>query len=131
KAEIGGKRSDGRCRGSAMPSSMDSQPPRWSAVSMRLRGKSSLERLSAGFPVVRSNFGSGELVELVQFSLEEFFVGQRGLVFGDESGRNRSGEGVFDDFVVFGGAEEDADRRAFVGFFDIAVESFEVELHFA
>jgi len=73
----------------------------------------------------------GQLVKLVKLALEQPFVGQRGLVLGDESGGDGAGEGVFDDFVVFGGAEEDADGGALVGLADVAVEGLEIEFHFA
>ena len=47
-----------------------------------------------------------------------------------EPGKGRA-EGVFDDFVVLGGAEEDADGRSLVEFAHVAVEGFEVEFHLA
>ena len=40
------------------------------------------------------------MIELVEFFLQEFFVGELGLVFRDEGGRERAAEGVFDDFGV-------------------------------
>ena len=71
------------------------------------------------------------MVKLVKFGLEKFFVGQKGLVVGDEGRREGAAEGVFDDFTVLGGAQEKADGGVFVGFANVAIEGFEVELEFA
>jgi hypothetical protein len=69
------------------------------------------------------------LVELMQLPLEELLVRQRRLVFGNESGGDGAGQGVFDDFVILGCAEEDANGGAFMGLLHVAVEGFEVEFH--
>ena len=71
------------------------------------------------------------MIKLMELALEEFFVGQGGLVFGDEGGRNGAAQGIFHDFVVLGGAQKDADGRALVRLSYIAVEGFEIEFHFA
>ena len=68
-------------------------------------------------------------VELVKFGLKEPLVRQFGLVFGNQGRRNRSAQGVLDDFLILRGAQNDADRRSFVGLADVAVEGFKVELH--
>lgn len=75
--------------------------------------------------------GGGELVEFVEFGLEVLFVREVGLILGDERGRVGAGEGVFDDFGVFGRAEQDAEAGAFVRFLVVAVQGFEVEVEFA
>ena len=71
------------------------------------------------------------MVEFVEFGLEELFVGELGLILGDERGRVGAGEGVFDDFGVFGRAEQHAEAGAFVRFLVVAVQRFEVEFEFA
>jgi hypothetical protein len=71
------------------------------------------------------------LVEFVEFGLEVVFVGEFGLVFGDERGGEGAAEGVFDYFGVFRRAEEHADAGAFVGFFVVAVKGFKLEFEFA
>ena len=65
------------------------------------------------------------MVKLVELGLEEFLVREKRLVFGDECGRERSAEGVFDDFLVLRGAEKEADGRVFVAFADVTVEGFD------
>ena len=66
----------------------------------------------------------------MQLVLQDFFIGQAGLIFGDDSGRCGAAEGIFDDLVIFGCAEQDADGRLLVGLFYVAVECFEIELEF-
>jgi hypothetical protein len=79
----------------------------------------------------RGRFGSRELVELVELALEEFFGGEKGLVIGNQGRGDGSAQSVLDHFAVFACAEEDADGRAFVRFPEIAVQGFEIKLHFA
>ena len=72
-----------------------------------------------------------ELIKLVEFGLEEFLVWEAGLVFGDEGRGEGAAQGVFDDLVVLGGAEEHADGGLLMGLAHVAVESFEVEFELA
>ena len=65
----------------------------------------------------------------MQVPLEKLLVRQCRLVFGNESEGDGAGQGVFDDFVILGCAEEDADRGAFMGRLHVAVEGFELEFH--
>jgi len=51
----------------------------------------------------------------MQLPPEELLVRQRRLALGDEGG-NGTGQGVFDDFMVFRGTKHEADGGAFVGF---------------
>ena len=67
----------------------------------------------------------------MQFRLQQFFIGQLGLVFGDEGGAEVAVHGVFDDFGILAGAEQHADGGVFVGLFRIAVEGFEIEAELA
>src|ERR1039458_7477533 len=85
--------------------------------------------LTSAFPL--DGVGESELVELMQLAPEELLVRQRRLVFGDEGGGDGAGQGVFDNLVVFRGAKHNADGGPFVGFAVVAVEGFQVELHFA
>ena len=64
----------------------------------------------------------------MELCLKEGFVGQLGLVFRNEGGRKGAAEGVFDDLVILGRAEEQADAGVFMLLADIAVEGFEVEV---
>ena len=64
----------------------------------------------------------------MQLGLQQLLVRQLGLVVRDQRGRERAAEGIFDDFVVLAGAEQQADGRVFVGFLVVAVEGFEVEI---
>jgi len=73
----------------------------------------------------------GEQIELVEFGAQEFLVGQEGFVLGDHGRGERAAEAILDDLAVLGGAEQQADGRALVGFAHIAVEGFEVEIEFA
>lgn len=57
----------------------------------------------------------------MQLALQQRLVWQLRLVLCDQSGGCCAAEGVFDDFVVFAGAEEHADGWVFVGFADVAV----------
>src|ERR1035437_9317242 len=85
----------------------------------------------AGFARRGRGVGESELVELMQLAPEELLVRQRRLVFGDEGGGDGAGQGVFNDLVVLRGAKNDAAGGPFVGFAEVAVEGFQVELHFA
>ena len=67
----------------------------------------------------------------MEFGLEELFLRQTGLVFGDQGRGERAAEGVLHHLAVFGGAEEHADGRPLVRFAHVPVEGFEVELQFA
>ena len=67
-------------------------------------------------------------VELVELGLQEFLVGQSGLVFRDQRGREGAGQRVLDDLVVLGRAQQNTDGWAFMGLPDIAVVRLEVEL---
>lgn len=75
--------------------------------------------------------GGAELVEFVEFGLEVVFVGELGLILGDERGREGAAEGVFDYFGVLRRAEEHADAGAFVRLLVIAVKGFELEFELA
>ena len=76
-------------------------------------------------------FHLGQRVKLVQLGLEQSLIGEARLIFGDQGGRERAAEGVFDDLAVFAGAQEDADGGAFVRLAHIAVESLQIELQLA
>ncbi len=67
---------------------------------------------------------------LVEFGLEEFFGGQDGEVFGDVDAAFVEFE-EFDLFLLFSGAEDDAEGRLFVGFLFVFGEPAEVEFHLA
>jgi len=64
----------------------------------------------------------------VELGLQEFLVGQWGLIFRDQRGREGAGQRVLDDLVALGRAQQNTDGGAFVGLADIAVERLEVEL---
>src|SRR4051812_11282862 len=81
--------------------------------------------------ILRREWWECQLVELVKFAPEKLFVGQESLIFGDESRGYGAAEGVFDDLIILGGAEKDADGRALVRLADVAIECFEIEFHFA
>jgi hypothetical protein len=51
-------------------------------------------------------------VELMKLGAHELFGRQHRLVFSDKRGRHRSRKRVLDDFIVFGGAEQNANCRA-------------------
>lgn len=97
----------------------------------RIGEKSKEGRNELEFLAMLVDFPDGQLVELVELGLEDLLVRQEGLVIGDEGRRERAAEGIFHDFSVLGGAEQEADGGIFVGFADVAVEGFEVELQFA
>jgi hypothetical protein len=69
--------------------------------------------------------------KLMKLGLKQLLVRQARLVFGDERGRHGSTEGVFNDFVIFCLAEQDADRGLLVRLPHVAVEGLKVELQFA
>ena len=64
----------------------------------------------------------------MQLGLEQLPVRQSGLVLGDERRRHGPAQGVLDDLVVLGGAEEHADRRLLVRLLHVPVERLQVEL---
>lgn len=71
------------------------------------------------------------MVEFVKFCPQQFFVGKLCFIFSDHGRGEGAAEGVFDDFAVLGGAEEQADDRVFVRLAVVAVEGFEVEVQLA
>ena len=52
----------------------------------------------------------GRFVEFVERGLQQLLVGQSGLVFRDQCRRSGAAQCVFDHLVIFGGAEQEADR---------------------
>ena len=70
-------------------------------------------------------------VELVQLGLQQLLVRQAGLVFGDQRGRQRAAEGVFDHLA--GSCWRRAARRwtALVRLLHVAVEGLQVEVELA
>ena len=67
-------------------------------------------------------------VELVQLGLEQRLVRQPRLVFRDQRGRHGPAQGILDDLVVLGGAEEHPDGRPLVRLLHVPVEGLQVEL---
>ena len=67
----------------------------------------------------------------MQLGLEQFLVRQSRLIFGDQCRRHGPAQGIFDDLVVFGGAQQHADGRLLVRLLHVAVEGFQVELELA
>jgi hypothetical protein len=67
----------------------------------------------------------------MQLGLKQFPVRQPSLVLRYQGRRHGSAEGVFDNLVVFGGTEENADRRLLMRLLDVAVEGFQVKLKLA
>ncbi len=67
----------------------------------------------------------------MQLGLQQLLVRQAGLVLGDQRGRHGPAEGVLDDLMVLGGAEENADRRLLMRFLHVPVEGLQVELELA
>ena len=61
----------------------------------------------------------------MQLGLQQRLLWQSRHVFGDEGGRQRSAERVFDDLCVFCGTQQHADRRTLVWLLDIAIERLE------
>src|SRR5262249_16379988 len=78
-----------------------------------------------------SPVGREPRVELVELAPKQRLRREHRLVLGDESRRSGAGERVFDDLVVLGGAQQNADRRAFVRLPYISVEGFDVEAQLA
>ena len=66
--------------------------------------------------------------ELVELSLEESFVWELGLVLGDQGWGQRAAEGIFNDFVILSGTEQEADTRVLMRLLYIAVKGFEVKV---
>ena len=60
-------------------------------------------------------------IELMQFGLQQFLVRQLGLVLSDEGWGQASAQRVLHHFVVFAGAQQQADGGVFVGLFVVAV----------
>ena len=50
-------------------------------------------------------FTDGELIELVEFGLEDFFVREEGYIVGDEGRGEGAAKCIFDDFLILGGTE--------------------------
>ncbi len=63
--------------------------------------------------------------------MEQLLVRQSSLVLGNQGGRHRPRERVFDDLVILGRAQEHADGRLLVRLLHVAVEGLQVELEFA
>ena len=74
--------------------------------------------------------GRKKLVELAEFGLEKCFVGEGDPILRHHGGREGSAKGVFDDFGVLAGAEENPDGRIFVRFAHVTVQGFEIEIDF-
>ena len=72
-----------------------------------------------------------ELVKFVELALQQFLVGQGKLVFRNQRGRQGTVQRILHDLAVLAGAEQHADGRTFVGLAHVAVEGFEIEIHFA
>ena len=66
-------------------------------------------------------------IELVQLGLQGFLVGELGLIFSDQRGRECSTEGVFDYLVVLAGAEQNSYGRLFMALAHIPVQRFEIK----
>lgn len=67
---------------------------------------------------------------IMEEALEQFFVQKLGFINADERGRKLAAHSDFDYFVVFGFAEQDADGGIFVRLSDVAVQEFEIKIHF-
>ena len=67
----------------------------------------------------------------MQFGPEQGFIGSMVSYSRDQRRGERATEAVLDDFLVLGGAEEQADGGVFVGLAMVAVEGFEVEIELA
>jgi hypothetical protein len=75
--------------------------------------------------------GLGQLVKLVELGLQELFVGQAGLVLGDQRRRERARQGVLDYLVVLGRAQQNAERWPLVRLLHVAVQRLEIEFQLA
>jgi hypothetical protein len=60
----------------------------------------------------------------MELGLEQFFIGQLGLVFSDECWRQGTAQRIFDNLVVFAGTEQHANRRTFVRFPHVTIQGF-------
>ena len=90
------------------------------------------QRIAALGPELESRTRSGAagLARVVQLGLQQCFVWQLSLIFGDERRREGTAERIFDDLAIFGGAQQHTDGRTLVGLAHIPVERFQVELEF-
>src|SRR6266568_4771132 len=69
-------------------------------------------------------------IELMQLGPQQFLVREVCLVLGNQGRRYCAAESIFDHLVVFAGAEQNSDGRAFMRFADIAIESFQIKRQF-
>jgi hypothetical protein len=60
--------------------------------------------------------------------LEKLLIWKLCLILGDQRRRQRTAERIFDNFILFAGAQEYADRRLFVRFAHIAVKGFQIKV---
>jgi len=63
----------------------------------------------------------------MELCLEQFFIGQSGLVLGNERGRQGAAEGIFNNLIVLGGAQQHTKGRTFMRFAHVSVEGLQVE----
>jgi len=66
--------------------------------------------------------GLGQLIELVEFGLQELSVRQARLIFGHERRRHRPAQGVLDDFLILRRTKEYANRWLFMRLLHVAIE---------
>ena len=85
--------------------------------------------LAAGSATVRSNavFAPSCKPELVQFGLQQRFVGKLGLVLGDKRRTSCAAERVFDHLVILASAQQHPDGRVLVRLSDISIQRLDVE----
>ena len=67
----------------------------------------------------------------MQLGLQQRFVGQLGLVGGNERGRQAAAQRVLHHLFVFASAQQHADGGLLVRLFNIAVQRFQVKAEFA
>jgi hypothetical protein len=68
------------------------------------------------------------VVQLMKLVLEKLLIWKLCLILGDQRRRQRTAEGIFDNFILFAGAQEYADRRLFVRLAHIAVKGFQIKV---
>jgi hypothetical protein len=73
----------------------------------------------------------GQFIEFVEFGLEQLLIGHSGLVLGDQSGRHRPAQSIFNDLVILGRTKQYANRWLLMRLLHVAVESLKIELEFA
>ena len=73
----------------------------------------------------------GQFVELVELGLEQLLIGHSGLVRGDQSGRHRPVQSIFNDLVILRRTKQYSNRWLLMRLLHVAVESLQIELEFA